>query len=495
MSSQSQPPTSTPAPPAAPTDITGLGDDLLREIFLRLPSLPSLVRAAFACRAFRRAVCSSPAFRRSFRALHAPPLLTFFLDSSFEVVPIFPCPWRRCDPDLGAADFFGVGVSRHDDARATGWEILPSYDGYLALKKVSRSTNWVVSYRPLTQALDLFLYKPGNSIDLEFYTLSSEDGQGPSRVVCVRHHFNRRGQVAVFSSNTMAWQIFPRNTLLLREGASSGTVMRGLIWWPKWMYQKIVVLDTSTFQFSLIDVPTPLMTQSDESSYKLGETKDEKLCFVDIKDDTLYAYFRTAGDDGVVERWMLYKKFPLHTVVKNVTGCSMEEEGCPVNAEIVAVIDGFVYLSIFYCKDTQLRDLCLSLCLETSEISELFNDAHEYHEEVHPYVMAWPPSLLQSKEESETEFTGDSTTHNDPMCTEKATSVLVAALQSLSQALVDDGGSNIEILTELHAFLLDSNKETVAELNAFLILRPNEDDKGSKKEVVIKGKINDSVDK
>jgi hypothetical protein len=160
------------------------------------------------------------------------------------------------------------------------------------------------------------------------------------------------------------------------------------------MHQKIVVLHTSTFQFSLIDVPTPLMAQSYDSSYKLGETKDEKLCFVDIKDDTLYSYFRTAG---VVERWMLYKEFPLRTIVKNVTGGSVEQEGCPVDVEVVAVIDGFVYLTIFYCKDTQLRDLCLSLCLETSEISELFSDAREYHEEVHPYVMAWPPSLLQSK--------------------------------------------------------------------------------------------------
>jgi hypothetical protein len=63
------------------------------------------------------------------------------------------------------------------------------------------------------------------------------------------------------------------------------------------------------------------------------------------------------------------------------------------------------------------------------------------------------------------------------MGTEKASSVLVAALQSLSQALVRDGGSNIEILTELHSFLLDSNKETVTELNAFL--RPNGDGEGS----------------
>uniref|UniRef100_A0ACD5WG09 Uncharacterized protein n=1 Tax=Avena sativa TaxID=4498 RepID=A0ACD5WG09_AVESA len=278
----------------------------------------------------------------------------------------------------------------------------------------------------------------------------------------------------------MEWKFFPNNTPPLREsGFTTGTVMRGLIWWQNWMYDQIMVLDTSTFQFSLIDVPTPLMTEWDESTYKLGETNDEKLCIVDIKDNTLVSFLLTAGDDdNVVERWVLYKEFQLHPMVKNVTGCSiMEEDDCQVRVQLVAVIDGFVYLSIFYCKDTQSFELYLSLCLETSEMSELFKDTYRYNEEVHPYVMPWPPSLLQSKEESETEFTSGSVVDNGPVGKEKASSVLIAALQSLSQALMDGNDSNKEIVGDLDVFLLDSNKETVAELDVFL--RPNEDGEGS----------------
>ncbi|KAK1644762.1 hypothetical protein QYE76_062567 [Lolium multiflorum] len=252
MASQQPPP---PSPPTL-TTITCLRDDLLLEIFLRLPSLPTLVRAACACRAFRRAV----------------------------------------------------------------------------------------------------------------------------RVVCVIHERGRWERAAVLSSDTMEWQFFPKNPLPLPGVAGTGRVLRGLICWPNWMHGQIVVLHTTTFHFSLIDVPTPLRTKWDNLTYKLGETEDGSLCFVDVKDGTLVAHrFLTAGDDhAVVERWMLYKEFPLHPIVKSLTGCSMEEEGCHVRVKVVAVIDGFVYLSVFYCKDTQPCELYLSLCLETSEMSEIFKDAYRY---------------------------------------------------------------------------------------------------------------------
>ncbi|CAN6328545.1 unnamed protein product [Urochloa humidicola] len=72
-------------------------DDIHREIFLRLPPLPSsLPRASLVCKRWRR-LLSDPAFLRSFRARHrAPPLLGFFADEDgdIEFVPTLPRPDR-----------------------------------------------------------------------------------------------------------------------------------------------------------------------------------------------------------------------------------------------------------------------------------------------------------------------------------------------------------------------------------------------------------------
>ncbi|CAO2165457.1 unnamed protein product [Urochloa humidicola] len=82
---------SQPPPARTPSTIHSLGEDLLLDIFLRLPSLAALVRAALTCRARRRAVANSPAFRRRFRGLHRAPLLGLFFEiPSFGQAPAIP---------------------------------------------------------------------------------------------------------------------------------------------------------------------------------------------------------------------------------------------------------------------------------------------------------------------------------------------------------------------------------------------------------------------
>jgi hypothetical protein len=196
MASQQQSPPAKKkknAPSLPPTTISGLDEDILHEIFVRLPSLPTLVRAAFTCRTFLDAVRSSPAFRRRFRDLHCSPVLGHFIGNEEDtLIPNFLPLRRRSDPDLGAvlrgADFFltrlpvsdqeddkhAVPDPEEDDDAFPGWSIHDCRDGFLVLD------NWTAGqmavYNPLTRTMDLFPLPPRDDSDpdglyLDFHIL------------------------------------------------------------------------------------------------------------------------------------------------------------------------------------------------------------------------------------------------------------------------------------------------------------------------------------
>uniref|UniRef100_A0A453M576 F-box domain-containing protein n=1 Tax=Aegilops tauschii subsp. strangulata TaxID=200361 RepID=A0A453M576_AEGTS len=150
---------------SAPTTISSLGDDLLCEVFLRLPSLPTLVRAALTCPAFLRAVRSSPKFRRRFRDLHPAPLLGVFLDIYEPAMPAFVPIRCRSDPDHAAAvrgaDVFLTRVPdvEEEDPR---WSMTECRDGYVVLvnQTDNGSTKRVAVYDPLTRGLHLLSAPP-----------------------------------------------------------------------------------------------------------------------------------------------------------------------------------------------------------------------------------------------------------------------------------------------------------------------------------------------
>uniref|UniRef100_A0A0E0Q9R2 F-box domain-containing protein n=1 Tax=Oryza rufipogon TaxID=4529 RepID=A0A0E0Q9R2_ORYRU len=90
----------SPSPPVA-----ALTNDLIAEIFLRLPTPEDLVRASAACVSFRRLVTTDRSFLRRFRSLHAPPFVGFLDHRGFHpALPPHPsAPVARAVAD--AADF------------------------------------------------------------------------------------------------------------------------------------------------------------------------------------------------------------------------------------------------------------------------------------------------------------------------------------------------------------------------------------------------------
>lgn len=208
------PPPMKKSPALAPTTISDLSGDILCEIFLRLPSLPSLIRAALTCSSFLDAVRSSPSFRRCFRALHPPPLLGLFIDMYESAIPAFSPLRRRSDADLAAAirgaDFFLTGLPDDDKDAVPNWSIIDCRDGCVLL--VNWSTEQMAAYNPLTRALDLFPTPPAQLCDgdlyLEFHILSYQEDRGSFRILCVCEE-QWGACVVVFSSDAREWQIFP----------------------------------------------------------------------------------------------------------------------------------------------------------------------------------------------------------------------------------------------------------------------------------------------
>ncbi|KAM0908663.1 hypothetical protein ACQ4PT_015311 [Festuca glaucescens] len=400
-----QPPPPLPkkpkSPATAPTTICALGDDLLREIFLRLPSLPALVRAALTCRSSLRAIRSSPAFRRRFRELHSPPLLGVFIDIFDYDTPAFRPLRLRSDPDIAAvvrgADFFLTHLPDDDEGSAPQWLIRDCHDGYVVL--ISQNTEHMAVYNPITGALDLFPNPPGKickEMYVEFHVLHSEENPGPFLVICICHEV-WGAQAAVLSSETREWQIFPWVEAASMQPAlqpededyssHNGILVNGFIYWTQASRASARVLNTATLQFSQIDLPPHIEGQG---ALTPGETKDGQLCIICPVKLKLVVWSRRADDDGI-ERWMLDKTYPLLPAIEALISRSVDNH----ELKILAIINGFVYLSIYYEPEPNLSGWFLSFCLETAKLNKLCPMLHL--DSLHPYIMAWPPSLVLNK--------------------------------------------------------------------------------------------------
>ncbi|KAM0840252.1 hypothetical protein ACQ4PT_059787 [Festuca glaucescens] len=357
MASHSPP----PPPPPAPTTINALTDDLLREIFLRLPDLPSLACAAFSCRAFLRAVRSSPGFRRRFRELHAPPILALFIEPYMRA--IVPAVSHMADTGITAAF---ADLLRDDGSSEWIYHPEAPYsDGYVFF--INRNTEQIIFYKVHTQALNIYTKKShvGVRTFLEFHTLPAE--------------------------------CRPR--------------------WPE--------------------------------AIPCGLCPSRSLMGVGAPGRLLVSCHGVAVDNGGIERFMLYKTFPLHTSLKEVTK-GPAEDIVDVGSQLIMAIDGFVYLSVVYNGDPQ--SWFVSVCLETAEVKFLFKRAC-CSSCFDPYIMAWPPAMIDNKDDSETEVTGDSVGDNGRVGIEDASPVLFTALRSFKEALIDDG--NAKFVYYMDSFLLD----------------------------------------
>jgi hypothetical protein len=198
----------------------------------------------------------------------------------------------------------------------------------------------------------------------------------------------------------MEWQIFPEAATLLPEGdkRTTRTVMDGFVCWEHDREGYVFVLNTATLQLSRMDLPPHFkgVYSAGYSGFKIGQTKDGKLCIVSVEEHTLFTWVWAADQDGV-DRFVLGKMFPLLTVFKDIMECSAQDK---TKVRIMAVMDGFVYLSICHWKDFsdlfKSSEWFLAFSLETGELCEMFKSERQIPCPITPYIMEWPPSLVHN---------------------------------------------------------------------------------------------------
>ncbi|CAN6245694.1 unnamed protein product [Urochloa humidicola] len=309
-----------PAPPGGGggDDATAvLGDAVLEEILLRLPSAADLARAApLVCRRWRRVV-SGPAFLRRFRRLHPPELLGFFvckggrpyrwydvldrtplpvLDPTFlPVVPPSPGVGGRC------LDFSLTSLPSVDY-----WSLADSRDGLLLFcSSCDRSINGHYVERPDRRDIpkrfavcnplsghSVLLPAPDAGLCLGSYYLGAalvisdkDEGDSLSFEVLIATFFHKGPRICVFNSSSREWAVLPcpdtrKLYFLGMPWIDDGAHASGCMYWvvQDWEMdsEHILVLDSKTKKFSTINLPCSGMCEKYNCNIKVMRSEGDK---------------------------------------------------------------------------------------------------------------------------------------------------------------------------------------------------------------------------
>ncbi|CAN6173872.1 unnamed protein product [Urochloa humidicola] len=404
---------------AAPPAVASAGDDVLGDIFLRLPDTATLARAALACKRWRR-VASDPALLRRFHSLHgAPPLLGFIMSEppprAFSVRGpdrrFIPAPSRN--PHLRAAaaaadfdleDF--AAMNPRSGSVIDEW-LLRGYDGGLFLLSYGFiEYEQLAVYDPIARTTYLVCRPDIMKFDFEFvnnhYALIADEADASFRIVGVQF-WNGRVRAAVFSSWTEDWAPLPflpaPEPWRMRGGMRAG---RFAYWQSNtrlgnWCedVERSLVLDTTTMEWTLIQVPFPK-----KESYCVADMAEHGgLCLVASKEQVVQIWARDDNGGWVIKKQVsLLKQFGLLK--------KLRKDEWMKRVRILAVRDGYVYMEFWSIR--QPHSYLLVLHLETMKLSVIANDTiDKYRGPAFPFFMTWAPPLLSPADQEELLLQGD----------------------------------------------------------------------------------------
>ncbi|KAG0517766.1 hypothetical protein BDA96_09G117600 [Sorghum bicolor] len=367
--------------PAAPVQAVPLpdNDDILREILLRLPPLPSsLPRAALVCKRWRSLV-ADPFFLRRFREHHhhrtPPPLLGYFFNDSHGpgFTPTLP------SPDSIPPESFSLPRQPGASERLF---FLGCRHGLALL--INRRRLHAVVWDPITGCRATVDYPAEFTTDDGAHccrgtvlstgataTADADDGQlRPFKVILIRtddvHDGRVRVSMCVYESKTGKWGD-TISTVLIPLSVSNlpsvliGNALCGFLRWPN----GILEFDLESHSVGIIKTPKSLCP-IDRSLFQVVRTQDGELGLAILYKLIMEVWKRKASSpDGAVE-WVLQKTIQLDNLLP-IPRMNMME--CDLSAARILGFDednNAIHVSTFTSG-------AFAIQLDSMKFTELFN--------------------------------------------------------------------------------------------------------------------------
>ncbi|XP_047080838.1 uncharacterized protein LOC124691591 isoform X2 [Lolium rigidum] len=293
--------------------------ELLPDIFLRLPDPADLARASAACVSFRRHI-TDRSFLRQYRKLHAPPLLGFVeIKGEFHrASPPYPSASAASAVAL-AADFSFSFLP----APACQWFILDIRDSRVLLYRTCLpGTAFLLKEMLVCDPLHRqYLRLPPIPDELstsveKWHTFlvhqsDLEAAEETAFRVIWMACLGDKLAAFVFSSTTGQWQAGPSHSGWIE---SSGALSRsqyanGCFYWVTDCREKLLVLDTRRMEFSTIDAPPE--TKLDDVNVAIVEAGEGRLGMFVLPCGSDLSYIIRRNNVGSSGQWQLEKTISL----------------------------------------------------------------------------------------------------------------------------------------------------------------------------------------
>ncbi|KAM0886687.1 hypothetical protein ACQ4PT_029534 [Festuca glaucescens] len=386
--------------PAAAT-VANLGDDLLREVFLLLPTPADLLRAALACKPFLRAVRSA-AFLRLFRRRHpftCPPLLGCFLHRPIEdrirenpaplLLPASPATSAVTRRVVEGGDFALSFLPARGRPYADLWKVLDCRNGRLLLR--NRVSGELAVADPLTRRC-VSLPAPLAERPVGYGLVADDGNSSVFQAFCISQEGDGSSGLGalVLSSRELRWANVAGLALAHQFDLANSRAMqanRSLYWGLKG-WKRMVELNTVTMVFSVLELP-PFTRQFSFDVIEKGEDGAGRLYLLTMCDSCIEVWGGWEDGSGGLIWTLVEKSVRFQRAMAAMIG---SEHFYRHGLDVIGVVAGVLFL--------RNGDRLLSIDLETMKLWMVSHKDKCPSALIYPYTVAWPPSFLNPSEES-----------------------------------------------------------------------------------------------